>query len=299
MPKISAWLQPILHMHPTRRMKTIRQRLAITRFSDSLLRKEGPLVKRLLPRNSLELARVHQLETNIEQARPRGPPYAREGNLADYKRAVREWTKYLRSLLENPKLRRRLFGYLTSSYLSVGAGTQITFAYRHGDTDQRLHQLLLQLKQHPTSFLDVGAAFESYNYEGLPDDLAPLQESKQFFDEKGIRMKYTAADIVPISREKQHQFRGQGITALTWDYRERPLYQTRGQVRQFSIIRMANVSRHQTRTEFRKTVQVLLQSLEPNGLLIIKNSGDGLTDEAFYQKKRVQGNWILVKTSPQ
>ncbi|MFH1750182.1 MAG: hypothetical protein ABH863_00730 [Candidatus Micrarchaeota archaeon] len=304
MPHTPEWMAQILERHPTRNYRIPNVRVISRRIPDSiLLAEEGAHLQELFRHLPEAHSKLEALRQAIEKARPKGPPYAREGNFAEHARARRAWADHLRALLvQHPQVRQRFISYLESRRSEATA--QVTWAGRHRETDETLRTLFYRLNFQPSSFLEVGAAFHSRSdiEPRLPDDLAPVYEAKQFFDEQGFPMKYTAADIVPISKDEQQRHIKRGVFPITWDYRRRPLYRAQGKVKQFSVIRMANVSRHQTREEFRRTLRVLLQSLEPNGILVIKNQGEGLKhafykDEVYYQKVKHR-TWKLSRVQP-
>lgn len=295
MPKYPGWMKPILKSHSTRTWTPTREELSKRKLPEFvILRGSRYLETSLKYHLPNEYKKLIKIEEAIETYRPKGDIIP--GDPVKLSKAYRARVILLRKILkEHPALRRRMLSRMVRRYLIDEPGTQITFEKRHTITDSTLYDLLTRLKLHPTDFLEVGAAFDSHGRD-LPDDIAPVRESREFFGKKGIDMRFTAADIVPIEKPRQRRYLKEGITALQWDYRKRPLYTGTG-IKQFDVIRMANVTRHQSRTELIQTIQVLRQSLKPNGVLVIKNDGDGLTDEKFYQKQFRRGRWILHEIS--
>lgn len=315
MPRNPRWMSTVLRNHPLRTIRPLSSILRRGSIPTKVVRHDHrvflELVRGRFPSEYERLSALKVREEGIFRSIPhsefayleafsksRSDPVTFDRGIASKRRqlelAARAVDRYTQSLLRrHPDLRAKFKTKMLRKYADL-AGTQITWKGRHTETDKHLFSLVQRLGMSPTSFLEVGAAFDSrMEIEPyLPDGIAPVKETRELFENEGIRMKYVAADLAPIGKKEQLEYLKGGITAISWDYRKRPLA-LGGKIRQFSIIRMANVSRHQTRSEFVETVNVLLKSLEPNGILIIKNTQE-FQDEVFYQKKQVKGNWKLV-----
>lgn len=127
---------------------------------------------------------------------------------------------------------------------------------------------------HPTSFLDIGAAFQPIpmrSYDKAPEPAQTTIDARNFFKSQGHEMKFYAVDVVPLaedpaeSKQKRGELISKGVLAFQKDYR------TTGFSRKYSIVRLANVSANQSRKEFVETVTRAVEALEPNGLLIVYN----------------------------
>jgi hypothetical protein len=175
---------------------------------------------------------------------------------------------WLRNYLkEHPVVRKK---YLAAIYKNAAKESfhGQTWVRRLQDLDFEVLQIIKERKLKPTSFLDVGAAFAPYTPEQRGTKAIPAQttiEAKSFFSRARRPMQFWAVDVVPLSKETQRALLRKGVLALQQDYRARPLS------RKFSIIRLANVSVNQTQKEFSATISNLMQSLEPNGLLVVHN----------------------------
>lgn len=300
MPRTSFGAARILRSHPTRKWRPDAPVLRQGKIPTVLLKEKAPFVGLLL-RGRHPVAHAHFVKLYSELSRahdalPRGEDFREDfgESRRTWEKALSRWMRYTRKVLHDfPDVKRRFISKLIKENDPL-TGTQITMEGRHMVTDQHLLELLTERKLHPTSFLDVGVAFNSRSTiePFLHDRLAPLREVKSFFDSKDIPMNYVGADIADISKNDQRDYLKEGISTISWDYRTRPLM-LKGKVRQFSIIRLANTVRHQSKKEFRSTLEVLFKSLEPNGILIIKNLGDDRSDEVFYQKQKVRGKWEL------
>ncbi|VVB75980.1 Uncharacterised protein [uncultured archaeon] len=188
--------------------------------------------------------------------------------LAWEKRRHAQRDAWLRSYLEaHPEIRKK---YLAEIYRTRTKETFYgqTWVRRLEGLDAQVLQIIRKKKLKPTSFLDVGAAFVPYTPEQKGPNAVPAQttvEAKRFFRKARHNMQFWAVDVAPLDKKIQLELLKRGVLALQQDYRARPLS------RKFSIIRLANVSVNQSPQEFSATISNLVQSLEPNGLLVIHN----------------------------
>lgn len=314
MPRYRSWIDRVLKNHPGYRFRNVlakpKKKVTAPKFSDNTF---DFLVKLIRGRHRAEFVELKKRLDLVEATRPPSSELAflkhsstagseqRSMLFAQHPVAVKEAERYARLLLSRfPDLQKRMLSREVARYDETN-GTQITWSNRHAKMDSRLLRVLSQLKVKPRSFLEAGAAFNSRSngmgMDPLPDWLAPTRQTKDFLTMHSLPVRVVAADIVPISKVDQQLYLKSGISALQWDYRKRPLYGRTGKPEQFGLIRFTNVSRHQSRGEFRQTLRILFQCLEPNGILLIANDLNRSYDEVYYQKKNVRGKWTLVQVA--
>jgi hypothetical protein len=170
--------------------------------------------------------------------------------------------KWLLDYLEkNPKIKRKYFKALYKHGYAQGFNQQ-TNNWRLSDVDYLMVKTVKELHLKPKSFLDVGAAFQA---KDCPPALTTSNARTAFKFHK-FRMRYHAIDVVPIERAKQLELlKKEKIFARQVDYVHQPI------IGKYSIIRFANVSMHQGRTEYEATLKHIFDALEMNGLLVIYN----------------------------
>jgi len=164
-------------------------------------------------------------------------------------------------LEKKPRIKRKYFKALYKHGYVHGFNQQ-THNWRLSIVDELVVKTIKELHLKPKSFLDVGAAFQ-------PKDLPPAittSNTRIAFKFNKLRLRYHAIDVVPIERAKQLEFlKKERIFARQVDYVHHPI------VGKYSIIRLADVSVHQSKAEFEATLKHLFGALEMNGLLVIYN----------------------------